>query len=101
MNVNELSTFITPIAGAIGGASAVKTESSFSVICGIVVGFLVGIGLIVGSRRLVRVIPERWNRPDKRYDWLMVLILVFLIPIAFPVVSFGLSRLVVAALLQS
>jgi hypothetical protein len=98
MNVIELSTFITPIAGAVGGASAVKTHSSSSVIFGVVVGLLIGIGTIVGSRRLVRVIPERWNRPDKRYDWLMVLILVFLIPLAFPVVSFGLSKLVVAAL---
>jgi hypothetical protein len=100
MNVIELSMFITPIAGAVGGASAVKTHSSFSVIGSIVLGLLVGIGLIVGSRRLVRVIPERWNRPDKRYDGLMVLICVFLIPLAFPVVSFGLSKLIVAGLLQ-
>lgn len=100
MNVIELSMFITPIAGAVGGASAVKTHSSSLVICGIVVGVLVGIGLIAGSRRLVRVIPERWNRPDKRYDWLMALIVVLLIPLAFPVVSFGLSKLIVMGLLR-
>lgn len=92
--------FITPIAGAVGGASAVKTHSSLSVVGGIVVGLFLGIGLIVGSRRLVRVIPERWNRLDKRYDWLMALILIFFIPLAFPVVSFCLSNVVVAALLR-
>jgi hypothetical protein len=100
MNVIEMSMFITPIAGAVGGASAVKTHSLSSVIFAIVVGLLVGIGLIAGSRRLVRVIPERWNRADKRYDWLMVFFLVFLVPLAFPLVSFGLSKLIVAALLH-
>jgi hypothetical protein len=32
MNVIRASMFITPIAGAVGGASAVKTHSSSSVI---------------------------------------------------------------------
>ncbi len=100
MNVIETSFFITPIAGAVGGASAVKTHSPSSVVFGLVAGILVGIGLIAGSRRLVRVIPERWNRPDKRYEWLMVLIAVFIIPLAFPVVSFGLSKLIVSGLLH-
>ena len=100
MNVFELSMVITPIAGAIGGASAVKTHSLSFVICGIVIGLLFGIGLIVGSRRLVRVIPESWNRPDKRYETLVVLIVVFLIPLGFPVVSFALSKLIVSGLLQ-
>ena len=100
MNVIEMSYFITPIAGAVGGASAVKTHSSSSVICGIVVGLLVGIGLIVGSSRLVQVLPDRWGRPDKRHEWLMVLILIIILPLAFPVFSFGLSKLIMAGLLR-
>jgi len=98
MTIFELSFFITPIAGAVGGASAVKTHSSSSVVFGIVVGFLVGLGLIAGTRRLVRAIPERWNRPDKRYDWLIWLVILFFIPFAFPAVSFALSRLIVLGL---
>ena len=100
MNVIEMSFLITPIAGAVGGASAVKTHDSFPVVGGIVVGLLVGIGMIVGSRRLVAVLPDGWGRPSKRYEGLMVLILIFILPLAFPVVSFGLSKLIMAGLLQ-
>lgn len=98
MNVIEMSFFVTPIAGAVGGASAVKTHSPSSVVFGIVLGIFVGIGLIAGFRRLVRVAPDCWNWPDKRYEWLVILMVVFVIPPAFPVLSFGLSRLIVLGL---
>jgi len=54
MNVIKVSISITPIAGTVGGALPVTTHDSSVVVVGLVVGLLIGMGLIVGSRRLVR-----------------------------------------------
>jgi len=100
MNVVELSYLITPIAGAVGGGTAVKTGGSFSTTCGIATGVFVGVALIAGFRSLIRALPDGSIGRQKRYEWLAVLTMVFLIPLAFPVVTFALSRFIVARVFQ-
>src|SRR5687768_3192962 len=100
VNLWETSSIMTPLAGAFGGGMAVKSAGSLSTVGGIVTGVLIGIGLLAGFRWLMRAVPERSTIMQKRYEWLAVLTLFFIVPFGFPVLGFVLSRLVVGGLFQ-
>lgn len=86
---------VTPIAGAIGGGSAIRTTTGATIVSALAVGAAIGIGVITGMRLLARKLSHlpRLNCPE----WLLLLLGVFVIPMALPVVTFFLCRVIVLA----
>jgi hypothetical protein len=101
VNVIELSFVVTPLAGAAGGLlSALKTHAASSIKWGSGLGLLVGIAVSGAAVLLAqRVAPRFTKEVEKRYEWLLLLIL-FAGPVVLPVAAFALSSVIVPLLLR-
>jgi hypothetical protein len=95
MNLFQVGMIATPIFGAVGGGSAVKTSGTLTTVSAIVIGACVGIGLIALARLLVRTLAPRIKL--ERPPWLAPLLVVFVVPIAVPILALLLSRVLVSA----
>ena len=97
MNLFEMCMFITPVSGAIGGGSALKDSGALTTTSGVVIGFGVGVGVIALTHRLFRELAKR-DRPliMDHSRWAAPLLVVFVIPMALPVVALLLSHLIVS-----
>jgi hypothetical protein len=98
MNLFEMCIIATPVFGAMGGGSALKSSGTLTIASGVVVGVCVGIGLIALTRFLFRVLAKR-DRPQmlERSRWIAPLLIVFMIPMLLPILALTLSHLVVSA----
>ena len=99
MNVIEMGMFLTPVLGAVGGGTAVKTSGVFPTICGVAIGLTAGGIMLAAVLFLIRKlgnIPrlERFNRSG------FALALVFLVPMSLPFVAYMFSHFIVFRLLH-
>ena len=98
MNLFEMCMIITPVFGAIGGGSALKDCGALTTTSGVVIGLCVGVGVIALTHRLFRELAKR-DRPPimERSRWVSPLLVVFVIPMALPVVALLLSHFIVSS----
>jgi hypothetical protein len=100
MNVFELATVASPLAGLVGGVVCCGEAGVWNVAIGGAVGLLVGFGIFPAPLLLAsRIAVQRTGSLEGRLGWFVGTSLA-LYATAAPVVSWLLSRALVARLLQ-
>jgi hypothetical protein len=81
MNAFQLSAILSPVCGAVGGATATKTSGGEWIALGMIVGGLFGIAVYFGARSLAAALVNKTGAtsPRRRFpQWLASLTAVLL-----------------------
>lgn len=101
MNLFETTLLTTPLLGGLGGLGtglSVGGAGPGTGLSAFAVGVALGIGLLATVRMLAKADPRDSTR--RCPEWLAIVLVVFVLPLALPAVAFFTSRWLVSASLH-